>query len=174
MAWTTPRTWSNEVVTAAKWNVDVRDNLRALKDPPSQNYEPNEGANYSGSGSTSANVDTDFNFSITTTGGDILVSFIGNAVGSNNSPPGPFVGFNVTVDGTSIISASGYLAVFTSGGLAPALVMFTRRITGIAAGAHNINLKWNHSNAIGSMTMYAGAGSLNYDVHGQFWARELT
>jgi len=33
MAWTTPKTWGSEPLTADKLNEQLRDNLNALKDP---------------------------------------------------------------------------------------------------------------------------------------------
>jgi len=47
MAWTTPRTWvTRELVTAAIMNAHVRDNLSALKSPPSQTILRSNGASY--------------------------------------------------------------------------------------------------------------------------------
>lgn len=174
MAWTTPRTWNDELVSAAKWNTEVRDNQRALKDPPSQNYEPNEASNYTSASGNYSDVDTDFNFSLTTTGGDVIVSFIGNltiSAGAANRS-----GYlDVSVDGTRIINNTGagsgqYPSV--AGAVRP--VLFTRLITGLSAGVHTFNLQWKPFDGAMVLTMYAGAGTASYDLHGQFWVRELT
>jgi hypothetical protein len=142
MAYTTVPTFTDTSATAANGNTYIRDNQRALKDPPSQNYESNEGANYTRTGSAAfANVDADFNFSITTTGGDVIVSFVG-------------------------------VAFATSGGGIP--LQFTRLVTGLAAGVHTFNLQWAVEDAVNTITLYAGAGTASYDLHPQFWVRELT
>jgi hypothetical protein len=173
MAYTTVPTFTDTSATAANGNTYIRDNQRALKDPPSQNYESNEGANYTRTGSAAfANVDADFNFSITTTGGDVIVSFVGVAFATSGGGI-PLIGyFDVSVDGTRIINnANGGLAVFTG---AKTLVQFTRLVTGLAAGVHTFNLQWAVEDAVNTITLYAGAGTASYDLHPQFWVRELT
>ena len=176
MAWTTPRTWTDVTSAASDANTDIRDNQRALKDPPSQNYEPNEASNYSVmAGISYTNVDTDFNFSLTTGGGDVLVSFVG-CVSATTGGLDRSGYFDVSVDGTRIINdnAAG-LAVYPNiAGSPKKLMSFTRLITGLSAGAHTFNLQWRPVDGATTMTLYAGAGTASYDVHGQFWARELT
>jgi hypothetical protein len=166
MAWTAPRTWSNEVVTAAKWNVDVRDNLRALKDPPSANYELNEGSNYTKSTGTGfADIDATLgklSLQITTTGGDIMASFTGTLAISDGS----LVRLAFSLDGVTQSVESGLVST------TPITVNLTQLMTSVAAGSHTINVQWLRSS--GTITLYAGAGTASYDVHPQFWVRELT
>lgn len=171
MAYTTVPTFTDTSATAANGNTYIRDNQRALKDPPSQNYESNEGTDYSKTLVAWVNVDTDFNFSITTTGGDVLLGFTGVAIVSGGGLDKRGY-FDVSVDGTRIINQ-------THGGLATivntrALVQFTRLVTGLSAGAHTFNLQWALEDGANTITLYAGAGTASYDIHPQFWVRELT
>jgi len=66
MAYTAIPSLSDTVLSAATFNAYIRDNQLALKDPPSANYESNEVADYTTVSTTFADVDTDFNLSITT------------------------------------------------------------------------------------------------------------
>lgn len=171
MAYQTPETWLEELVTSAKWTRELKTNILALKDPPSQNYESNEGANYTKTGGNWANVDTDFNLSITTTGGAVLLSFIGNVIAAGD--PTSIAYLDVAVDGTRIINqAAAGLAVVV--GSASSLISFSRLVTGLSAGAHTFNLQWNVSSGLVTATLYAGAGTANYDVHPQFFVREIS
>jgi hypothetical protein len=172
MAYTTVPTIADTDITASFMNTYVRDNQRAIKDPPSQNYESNEGANYTRTGSGFVNVDTDFNFSITTTGGDVLVSFIGNAICTSGGGL-PVVGyFDVLVDSTRIINnANAGLAVIQN---VMTLCQFSYLVTGLAAGVHTFNLQWSLADGVNTLTLYAGAGTGSYDLHPQFWVREIS
>jgi hypothetical protein len=171
MAYTTVPTVTDTSITASFMNTYVRDNQRAIKDPPSQNYESNEGANYTKTGGSYANVDTDFNFSITTTGGDVLVTFIGNAICSGGGIP--TIGyFDVLVDSTRIINnASAGLAVILN---VVTLCQFSYLVTGLAAGVHTFNLQWRPEDGANTVTLYAGSGTVNYDLHPQFVVREIS
>lgn len=76
MAWTTPRTWAaNELVTATLLNAHLRDNLNALKSPPSDNIVTVASA-FSTS-STSFVTITDAEAECTTAGGRLLISAFG-------------------------------------------------------------------------------------------------
>jgi hypothetical protein len=166
MAWTQPRLWDNEIATAAKLQTELGTNQLALKDPPSDNYEPNEGSNYSYAVATYADVDsTNFSFSLTTTGGGVMLGFVGTILANGQ-------GFlDVSIDGTRILNSptAGLLAI--ASGALPRSVSFIHLVEGISAGVHTFVLQWIPST---SLTMYAGAGTANYDLHGQFWAREVS
>lgn len=167
MAYTTVPTFTDATATAANGNAYIRDNQKALKDPPSANYEPNEGSNYTISTSTYADVDTaDLTLSITTTGGDVIVGFAGTISGNGT------VLLDVAVNGTRIANntSAGILSL-QHGAITPA-VSFIRLVQGLSAGTHTFALMWKAVS--GAHTMYAGAGTASYDVHPQFWARELT
>lgn len=169
--WIAPRTWNNEVVTASKWNTELKNNQTSLKDPPSQFYQANEGANYTKTLVAWADVDSDFNFSITTTGGDLFISFVGNSVITGGGVPATGY-FDVSVDGTRIVNqTSAGLGIVTSTVTA---VRFSRIVTGVAAGAHTVNLQWKPEDGANTITLYAGAGTGGYDTHPTFIVRELS
>lgn len=172
MAWTTPRTWNNETVTAAKLQTEIGTNQIALKDPPSANYTANEGANYSTNSTTFADIDSDFSLSITSTGGDVLVVFIATANGNGSAE----LVIDLSVDGTRVVNSAGKGLAMSPATTTPTVISFTHLITGLSAGAHTIKpqfaLKTGGGGASG--TVYAGAGTANYDVHPQFWIREIS
>ena len=170
MAWTAPRNWTpDELVDEDIMNVHVRDNLNALKTPPSADYVLNEAGDYSGAGAGWADIDsTNLSLTITTTGGDVMVHFHGlfwTTAGSVR------VYLDVEVDGLGNRTAGddGIIGdlVITSG----TSIAFTRLITGLPAGAHVFDLQWN---AAAVHRMAAGAGTANFDTHSQFWAREVS
>ena len=82
MAWTTPKTWSSEPLTSTDLNTYVRDNQNYLKgrvDADAAQYERTSG-DYTTSSSTLVDVDaTNMSLTITTTGGDVLVTLVGFA-----------------------------------------------------------------------------------------------
>ena len=78
MAWTSPRTWvAGELVTAALMNAHVRDNLIALKDPPSE-VDPGIGtSDYTTTSTSMVDISADLSIVLATTGGDILIMLSG-------------------------------------------------------------------------------------------------
>ena len=168
MAWTTPTTVvTNDLMTASYWNTYVRDNLLALKSPPTASYEVNEASNYTITATSFANVDsTDLSLSITTTGGDVLIGW--NCT-LNNNGASTINAFDVTMDGTRIGGDDGIHALFVSNGTIP--ISFTYLKRSVSAGAHTFNLQCKVS--AGTATIYAGAGTSNLDLHPQFWVREV-
>jgi len=171
MAWTQPKTWSNEPLVAGDMNTHLRDNLEALKDPPSYNYESDEGADYATSSTSFIEVDpTNYVASITTNGGDVMVGFAATVVGTGG---GNRVYLNLEVDSVLVAGNDGIVLVGADVpndkyciSLAPYL------ITGIDPGNHVIKLMWKVNS--GTFTMYAGAGTSAADVHPQFWVREVS
>lgn len=168
MAWTTPPTVAtNDLMTASYYNTYVVANLLALKSPPTDTYEVDEGANYTITATSFTNVDaTDLSLTITTTGGDVLIGW--NCL-LNNNGASTINSFDVTMDGTRIGGDDGIHGLFVSNGYVP--ISFTRLKKGVAAGSHTFNLQCKVSG--GTATIYAGAGTSNYDFHPQFWVREV-
>lgn len=162
MAWTQPRTWANEIVNASDLATELRSNQVALKAPPFQTYEANEVSNYGTISSTYADVDsTNYSFTITTTGGDVLIGFNGGAKD---------VYLDVSVDGTLVINN-------TDGGLVDATAYgsgccFMHIITGLSAGSHTFVLQFK--TAVFSGLVLAGAGTASLDIHSQFFCREIS
>jgi hypothetical protein len=172
MAWTTPKTWNvDELLTAANLNTHLRDNLNALKAPPTAHYECNESSDYSTTSTSFVDVDgTNLALTLTTGGGDVLVHFHGSvrhgAVGR--------IFFDVTVDGNRVAGDDGIVGgqcANAASGAADYLT-FTRLVTGVSAGEHIFKLQWRTSAA--TAWLFAGAGTGNGDVHPQFWVREVS
>lgn len=168
MAYTTPKTWTNEPLVASDLNTHLRDNMEALKDPPSANYELNESSDYSTTSASFVDVDgTNLSLAVTTTGGDLMVHFHG----SINNAGGFATLLDLDIDGSPVAGDDG---IITVKGASTDIIAacFTRLITGLSAGAHTIKLQWK---VLGSTsTLYAGAGTSNKDVHPQFWVREVS
>jgi hypothetical protein len=167
MAWTAARTWvTGELVTASIMNSAVRDNLDALKAPPSDDYTADEGSDYTETSTSFVDIDaTNLDFTLVTGGGDVLVHFHGTF---DHSAAGR-VYLDVDVDGSRTAGDDGIVTAVASD---PIVVTFTRLISGLSAGSHTFTLQWK-TNA-GTITLYAGAGTASYDLHPQFWAREIS
>lgn len=76
MAWTTPRTWvASELVTATLLNTHLRDNLNALKSPPTDRAA--ELAGTFSTTSTSFVSVSNAEVEITTTGGKLMIGAMG-------------------------------------------------------------------------------------------------
>ena len=150
MTWTTPKTdWtSDDLVAASDMNV-IGENLAALKNPSTAAYATAADMSISNS-SAFADIDSNFNLTITTTGGDVLVHFHGTVTHSG-------LRIDVDVDGTRQGDAAYGIR---RGGLNHELVSFSRLIQGLSAGSHTFKLQGRSSSA----TLRAGA---------QFWVREI-
>jgi hypothetical protein len=157
MAWTTPKTWNvDELLTAANLNTHLRDNLNALKAPPTVHYECDEDSEYTTTSTSFVDVDgTNLALTLTTSAGKIF--------------------FDVTLDGNRIGEDDGILGGYVqnagSGNTASAYMSFTRLVTGMAAGEHTFVLQWRTTGS--TARLFAGATAAEA-VHPQFWAREVS
>lgn len=170
MAWTTPKDWAvDEMLTASKLNTHLRDNLNALKSPPSDSYVVNEGSDYSPSGTSYEDIDaTNLALTITPAGTEIMVHFHGTfftTAGSVN------LFLDLDIGGSAVGGNDGIVSHYV--GTTNAAVSFTRLITGLTAG-QEITIKMRWKCGATTLKMAAGAGTSNRDVHGQFWAREMS
>jgi len=173
MTWTEPKTWVAEPLVAGDLNTHLRDNLNALKDPPTAHYDPDETSDYTTTSTSFVNVDSDdLSLAITTSGGDVLIGFHGYVQpGLNNDN----IFFDVEVDNVriggndGIIGAQRAATATTPGRFG---LSFTRLITGLAAGSHTFKLQWRVTGNTG--ILFAGAGTSNADVQPQFWVREVS
>jgi hypothetical protein len=171
MAYTTPKTWSNEPLVASDLNTHLRDNLEEIKDPPSANYELNESADYTTTSTSFVDIDATegkLQLTINTNGGDVLVHFHGTLTA--NGALSAY--FDIDVDAARNGGDDGIEGVSISTNT-PVTVSFTRLITGLAAGSHTFKLQWKRRTA-NTLTMFAGSGNSNWDLHPQFWAREVS
>lgn len=164
MAWTSPKTWTAEPLTSSDLNTHLRDNLNALKDPPSNKYTFNDSADWTTTSTSFVDIDTtDLSLAITTYGGDVLVHFFGTTTTSAGQ-----IFFDFTVDGTRNGGDDGLVRVPST--LTP--TSFTVLVEGLSAASHTFKMQWKVSS--GTATLYAGAGTASNDVHGQFWVREVS
>jgi len=171
MAWTTPKTWNvDELLTAANLNTHLRDNLNALKAPPTARYECDEASDYTTTSTSFVDVDgTKLAVTITTGGGDVLVHFHGCVSHSSSNYR---IHFTVTVDGTPVASDDGIIGTAAPQAVPGNPVSFTRLITGVSAGEHLFKLQWKTQG--GTAKLFAGAGTSGADLHPQFWVREVS
>lgn len=174
MAWTAPVTWVNgQQIDPSDFNQELRDNMMELKDPPSDNHEVDEASDYTTTSTSWAGVDpTDLTMTITTTGGDVIVGFMASV---DNNTAGERVHFDVLQNSVVRFADDDGICVFEMPfGTAsrPQVVSFVYLRTGLAADIYTFRLQWKVSG--GTAKMYAGAGTSGYDVHPQFWAREVS
>ena len=150
MAWTTPKTdWTIDDLVAASDMNAIGENLAALKNPSAAAYATAADMSISNS-SAFADIDSSFNLTIDTAGGDVLVHFHGTVTHSG-------LRLDVDVDGTRQGDADYGIR---RGGLNHELVSFSRLIQNLSPGTHTFKLQARNSSA----TLRAGA---------QFWVREL-
>lgn len=160
MAWTAPRTWiAGELVTASLLNTHLRDNLNALKAPPTTQVAATGTRTTTSGGFVEVDA-TAFNLSLTTTGGDVLLVLSAAVLSSAAAR----VNFDVEVDGTRLSDPSTQGAMYlniAAGQLGS--VNLVRLVTGLAAGAHTFDLIWK-TNA-GTISLIGRSN--------QFWVREV-
>lgn len=171
---TTPKVWhANETPTAAQFNTDLTDNVKFLKDPPSDEIMLDEGSDYTTTSTTFTDIDsTTLRLNVTTQGGNLKVFFTGVLYISASAARGYL---DLEVDGSREGGDDGLVAILGEDS-SPVAIRYSSPICWVIedlpAGAHTIDLQWKKQGG-GSMTMYAGAGSSNYDFHPQFWCEEM-
>lgn len=167
--WTTPKTWNTgDPLTASDMNTHIRDNLEYLKSPVTASYKANEAADYQTTSTSFVYVDgTNLALTITTTGGLVMVGFVGSLAVSASVN----VNMDIEVDGVRQGGDDGYFAYNTN--TLEGQVGFVIPISGLSAGSHTFKLMWK--TASGTATMRAGAGtSTGRDVHPVFSVREVS
>jgi len=173
MAWTQPKTWVNEPLIAGDLNTHLRDNLEALKTPPSYQYTSSENVTFSSSTTSFASVNQPrFGCTLNTSGGDVMVGFYGSVAGSASQQ---WIYFDVEVDGQRQGGTDGLMMVERAQGTdKPNLlgISFVRLIEGLAAGSHTFYLQWKSNSGVA--TLYSSNGLSGRDLHTQFWVREVS
>ena len=164
MAWTAPKTWVvGEALTAPDLNAQIRDNMLALKAPPTALVRLDEPTDYTTTSTVFVAVDTSrLSLSLTTSGGDMLIGFSGNI---SNSTQATFV--DIEFDGVMIGGDEGLVRVPTL----HSVCSFSVLKTGVTAGSHTIRVMWRVTSASTS-TLYAGV-TAGFNTHAHFWAREV-
>ncbi len=153
MAWTTPKTdWQvGELVSPGDLNA-VSENLAALDRVRKTIAAHATTADLRiPNSSTFVDIDSNFNLTITTTGGDVLVHFHGVVTAHDFK-------IDVDIDGTRQGDADHGLR-YGGGGADNESVSFTRLVQNLSAGSHTFKLQGKHDT-----TLRAGA---------QFWVREI-
>ena len=171
MAWTTPKTWSSEPLTSNDLNTYIRDNQNEIKSrlDNQASYQPDELTDYTTTSASFVAVDTsNLALSATTTGGQVLCWFSGVATHSGSSNR---VYFDVEVDGTRFGLDDGIICIRPSGANAPECASFLILITGLSNGSHTFKLMWKTNTP--TATLWAGAGTTNFDLHPQFGVKEV-
>ena len=150
MAWTAPATWvAATPLGAAQLNEQLRDNLNALKAPPTDLYDIAASKNTT----STSYVDVDSTnqvLTITTTGGDILVLFSCAGV---MTAAGNFGYLTVALDGVDLYTNG--IVLLTSASAVP--ITFAVLLTSVAAGSHTVKTRFKVSGS--TLTLY-GIGQL--------------
>lgn len=156
MAWSQPRTWSSDKITDAVLNAEIRDNMDALKDPPSDNYtDTYTGSSFSSTTSTSfVAIHANYSLSLSTRGGDILVCFSGVLSAAANW----YV--DLALDGQRIGGTDGILA-----GNSRKPIALYWLLTGKPSATYTFDMYWK---------VASGTLTLENNQVPQFWAREVS
>jgi len=111
MVWSTPKTWSpGELVTAGDLNLHLRDNLNALKTPPTALIRYTPGTPFSTTSTTFVDIHSSLNFNLTTSGGALLIGLTGRVY--HNPGTNTDCYFDININGVSEGGANGvYWAV---------------------------------------------------------------
>ncbi len=172
MTFVTPITWTpGQLVTAANLNEQIRDNVSALKNPNVDTYLTNESSDFTTTSTSFTDVDgagAQFTLSFTlAVAAQVLVGFFGNVVSASGTAR---VYLDISVDGTRVGLDDGLIGAVAPNNTIGQPVSAVWLIETLAAGAHTIILQWKVSGS--TLTMFAGAGTANADVHSGFWIKE--
>ena len=162
MAWTTPKTWTvDEVVGASDMNTHLRDNLVALKDPPSAIYDGGT-LTHTTTSSTFADVDAvNLKLSVTITGDTVLIGFVGECSSVSSAST---LGLDITVDGVSVTGGAGVIREHYLPTNETQNVSFVWRETGLVAGKKEFRLQFRRPVLSGTVKLYST----------QFWVAEVS
>jgi hypothetical protein len=147
--WTSPKTWSTEPLLAVDLNTHLRDNLNALKTPPTAV------TTMSGPVAITATSLTDVSgmtLQVTTSGGDLSIS----THGILQAPAAGWIELRADLNSTSYVLAySNTTSTYVPLGA-------TYLATALNAGLHTIKLRARVSGGSGNLRIY------------QFWVREVS
>lgn len=172
MGWIPPRTWGAEPINISKLNTEVRDNSIAIKAPPTGYYVGDSSDAYTITlTSTSwATINSEITVSLTTSGGDILVSFIGGCSTMNST-----LYLDFEFNGVRIGGADGIIAITDTTGITTHCFSFYWLLTDIPAGTHTMLLKYKlSSGSTNAVFFLGGTGGIDSGVPPELWAREIS
>lgn len=169
MAWTTPKTWApGDPLVASELNTHIRDNLDALKNPPTTVFDPTS-SNYTTTSSSFEDVHTtDWKLlSLDTNGGPLLIC-LNSVVYLDTGGTGETVNahFDVEVDGNRIGDGDDGIT-YGRVSLQARAVSFNYLLQGIAAGSHDFILQWKSVTEATHPLTLVGKTT-------QFWVREVS
>lgn len=157
-------TWHNlsnfltdEIPAASDLN-EILDNMEWLHAPPTGKYEQSSATDLTTASGTWAVISSDFEITITTSGGNVLCLFMG-AIDN--------LDIDFSLDGTRLTTTTttGAGAIRNDGAAAfTQSVMLPVLYTGVAAGSHTFAVQWKAS---------SGTGTLAGAFQPRFYAREL-
>lgn len=169
MAWTTPQTWTQSLVTVDDLNEQIRDNLSFLFDPTEDHNTGDKGSNYTTTGTSFAAVDTaggdDLRLVMTPQGEDVEIEFDCDV--SHGTANGRTY-LNLYIDGVAVVDGDGLACSADSltTGTGVEHMHFRWVARGLSLTSHTFDVYWK-TNA-GTATMYNGAGTANFDLHPVF------
>lgn len=167
MVWTDPNLVNWEVgdaLTSADMKTYVRDNLLALKNPPTELYTGRP--SYSTTSTAMVYIDaTNLNKTIETTGGDVLIILQGGFF-LNSLADYIFVDFEIDGSLESQSNDGLWYSMSSNGSYDRKMGTVLRLVQGLAAGSHTIKPKWRVTGGTGTL------GNILRDV--QFIVRELS
>lgn len=167
-AWTSPITWSSSLVTVAQFNEQIRDNLFALKTPPSDVNIVDATPDFTTASTTFVNVSNGtitYEVTIDTAGGAVMIGFVGTfTIAASND-----MHLNVRVDGTTDYTGDDGLCQQRLTNGANTTVSFVIRWEGLSAGSHTFTLRWKVDGS--TATLYAGQ-TASAENHPSLWAYE--
>lgn len=169
--WTTPKTWSSEPLLSTDMNTHIRDNLEALKNPPTSIRTLDESSDYQTTSTSFTDVDgTNLKRTITPADDTVLIGFFGTV---SLSVVGQMY-FDVLVDDATYLGGGDGLIMADVQAAGEGIsVAFQYLLTGLTPeAAHSFRLQWKVSTGTGSL--YAAAGTTGRDVKGQFFVREVS
>lgn len=164
----------NTRFTKAQMNTYLRDNLEALKNPPTDAYiSVGHTADWSTTSTSFTDVDaTNLALSITTTGdgaggnSDVMIGICGTVYTSGAAR----IYFQILEDGSTLnIDGDGWFVTENTG--ARGIGQIFLRVNA-SPGAHSYKLQWKVSS--GTAVLLANSGVSTRDCRFQFWAREVS
>ncbi len=165
MSWTTPHTWvDGEALEENIMNEQIRDNFNFVFNRPNAAYTFNEVANFQTNQSNFQDVNPNTNLTIET-GGDHVLATLRASI--TNTTLNTFVYFDIEMDGTLLGGDDGLIGFKVTPANNVINASFSILVESLSAAVHIFKLQWKTSG--GLAIMYAGAGTANVDLHGQFW-----